>query len=74
MKLRNEEVILKNMYLAKTLSRETSQKKAFCNSNIEKVEILHVLHNKIALEWGNILSGEQEIVTKKVLERFGPYI
>ena len=54
--------------------RETFQKKAFCNSNIEKVEILHVLHNKIALEWGNILSGEQEIVTKKVLERFGPYI
>ena len=37
---------------------ETSQEKAFCNSNIEKVEILHVLHNKVALlmrkhsEWG----------------------
>ena len=29
--------------------RETSQKKAFCNSNIEKVEILHVLHDKVAL-------------------------
>ena len=29
--------------------RETFQKKAFCNSNIEKVEILHVLHDKVAL-------------------------
>ena len=28
---------------------ETSQKKAFCNTNIEKVEILHVLHAKVAL-------------------------
>ena len=28
---------------------ETSQKKAFCNTNIEKVEILHVLHDKVAL-------------------------
>ena len=28
---------------------ETSQKKAFCNNNIEKVEILHVLHDKVAL-------------------------
>ena len=29
--------------------RETSQKKAFCDSNIEKVEILHLLHDKVAL-------------------------
>ena len=28
---------------------ETSQKKAFCNTNIEKFEILHVLHDKVAL-------------------------
>ena len=28
---------------------ETPQKKAFCNTNIEKVEILHVLHDKVAL-------------------------
>ena len=38
--------------------RQTSQKKAFCNSKIEKFEILHVLHDKVALlmrkhsEWG----------------------
>ena len=29
--------------------KETSQKKAFCNSNIGKVYILHVLHDKVAL-------------------------
>ena len=29
-------------------SRETSQKKAFYNNNIEKVEILHI-HDKVAL-------------------------
>ena len=28
---------------------ETSQEKAVCNTYIEKVEILHVLHNKVAL-------------------------
>ena len=55
MKLQNEEVMLKN---CKTLINEMNRpvhalvrnfsEKAFCNSNIEKVEILHVLH-KVAL-------------------------
>ena len=32
--------------------RETSQQKGFCNSNIEKVLILHVLHDNVALLMG----------------------
>ena len=53
MKLQNEELL--KSWLIKWTSAcishkwETSQKKAFCNTNIEKVEILHVLHDKIAL-------------------------
>ena len=55
-KLQNEEVTLKTF---KTLINEvnivlhakweTSQEKAFCNTNIEKIEIFHVLHEKVAL-------------------------
>ena len=39
-------------------------------TNIDKVEMLHVLHNKVALlKRGDVLSGKQEIVTKEFLER-----
>ena len=59
---------------------ETSQKKAICiiytvsysilSTNIDIVKIFCVLHNKVALLTRDVLSGEQEIVTKEFLERF----
>ena len=38
--------------------------------NIYIVKMFCVLHNKVALLTRNVLSGEQEIVTKEFLERF----
>ena len=61
---------------------ETSQKKASylylyytvsysaLSTNIDIVKIFCVLHNKVALLTRDVLSGEQEIVTKEFLERF----
>ena len=43
---------------------ETSQKKAFCNTNTEKVEVLYVLNDKVALLMRRRSEPEQEIVTK----------
>ena len=50
MKLQNDEVmpqtfeIVINKVNSACIKCENSQKKAFCNTNIEKVEILHVLN------------------------------
>ena len=40
------------------------------STNIYIVKIFCVLHNKVALLTRDVMSGEQEIVTKEFLERF----
>ena len=39
------------------------------STNIDIVKIFCILHNKVALLRRNVLSGEQEMVTKEFLER-----
>ena len=44
-------------------------------TNVKIVEMFHVLHNKVALLMRRHSErGEQEILFKEFLERFGPYI
>ena len=40
------------------------------STNIDIVKLFCVLHNKLALLTGDVLSREKEIVTKEFLERF----
>ena len=40
------------------------------STNIDTVKLFCVLHNKLALLTGDVLSREKEIVTKEFLERF----
>ena len=40
------------------------------STNIDIVKLFCVLHNKVALLTRDVLSGEQEIVTKEFIERF----
>ena len=39
-------------------------------SNIDVIKMFCILHNKVALLTGDVLIGEQEIITKEFLERF----
>ena len=39
-------------------------------TSIDKVKIFCVLRDKVARQQADVLSGEQEIVTKEFLERF----
>ena len=54
--------------------RNFSEKKLFSlkYTNIDKVKIFHVLHDKVALLTRRRSEREQEIVTKGFLESFGP--
>ena len=40
------------------------------STNIDIVKLFFVLHNKVALLTRDVLSREQEIVTKEFIERF----
>ena len=86
MKLRNEEIIpsktlkisINNLKSPRPVRKwENSQKKLFMleYTNVKIVEMFHVSHNKVALLMRrHSVHGEQEIVSKEFLERFGPYI
>ena len=56
---------------------EISQKRNFlyyCIVTLKKLKYYMSYMIKLHCWWGDVLSGEQEIVTKEFLERFGPYI
>ena len=71
-------ILINNLNSPRPVSNwETSQKKLFIleYTNVKIVEMFHVLHNKVALLMRRHSErGEQEILFKEFLERFGPYI